>query len=495
MLSKLFRILFLLAFLSIKVFSIEVVNFNFEAKGFTAMEQNMNKTAILGINKSLNGLYNEGCVFILENEKIQKLPTSIKYGTQESYLLINQNSRINIDSTKDYWITGLSLYQYSNSESKWIEHYIDDSNRVYRNFQQICVDKFNNVWVTTSIVNTLKKYYCSELYKFENNKFNLILKFEQNELSFRVRSQGNIIAALPNGKITLYRTISIYDSDTLNGRDYRDLYFINQDGSYLRKKVKSASNTDLLEVDKAISNIYVKNENHLLISSDKREYKISEQPEVWASCCSGIVELIDEDWYIYNDKNGLAIDNSGLLESIFGILEYKTNQYMLIGNKKLYHLKSDKMMYPILWEDIFDKSEFLICNSEIEKFVQYFLDQYMASKNDLKQGYIAEIRKDLNGNILILLDKGIIRIKPELITSIDDELKNNTLIISEDQIILNTDEKCSNFEIYDLLGNLIKTQNYLDKQINIANLSNGIYLLRLHSFDGKTKLQFFNKID
>ncbi len=156
MLSKLFRILFLLAFLSIKVFSIEVVNYNFEAKGFTAMEQNMNKTAILGINKSLNGLYNEGCVFILENEKIQKLPTSIKYGTQESYLLINQNSRINIDSTKDYWITGLSLYQYSNSESKWIEHYIDDSNRVYRNFQQICVDKFNNVWVTTSIVNTLK---------------------------------------------------------------------------------------------------------------------------------------------------------------------------------------------------------------------------------------------------------------------------------------------------------------------------------------------------
>ncbi len=489
------HILILLFFSISFLHSVEIVNYKFEVPNFRAIASNKNTLAILALEKDISGDFDEGSVFILNQNVVNKLPTTIKYGSQLSYLLVSLNSRIRFDSLNNIWMSGLSLYNYNTTESKWYEHFIDDSNRVYREFQQLCVDKFNNVWVTTSVFNNKSKLQFSELYKFENNKFKLILKFEKNAVSFIARKHSNIMAALPDGRILVYRTLQVQDDDYIK-QIYDDLYFINQDGSFEKQKMLTSNGTNILEIDKALSDIYVKSSDDYYFTFDKRDYLDSQ--DNGHTCCAGLTNLKNNSWYIFNEKNGLSKKFENSYEQMFGITEIKENEFLLIGFKKLFYLNSDKILTPIYWETIFNKSKYIVSNSKVEAFQKQIFDTY-SDQQQLTQGNIGEILKDNSGNILILINSGIITFNPRDITSVESEEGNKDISIfpnpSKDFIIINSNLTFDKFEIYDVIGNLIVSDNYHSYKITINSLSNGFYIIKLLSNNGISNTQFFNKID
>jgi hypothetical protein len=84
-----------------------------------------------------------------------------------------------------------------------------------------------------------------------------------------------------------------------------------------------------------------------------------------------------------------------------------------------------------------------------------------------------------------------------LITSVLKNTKSNLIIFpnpSQNSLTVSWElEKISSVEIYDLLGNLIKTETENFSKIDISTISSGNYFVKINSIKGKTENRFLSK--
>ncbi|OGU59451.1 MAG: hypothetical protein A2X64_00900 [Ignavibacteria bacterium GWF2_33_9] len=322
-------------------YDFQLLDYGINKTPFTNVSFYKGKVAILANDSTLLGNYDRAVVIVL-GDSANVLPIEFLNNSETKNILFDGGiqSQIHWDSTGLIWVSGQSMYCYKNEN--WQEYYIDDEYRENRTFNNFQVDCYSNLWITTSIYNSKTGDEFSELYKFSDGEFKLLLKFPVS-ISFISRENGNIIAALPDGRVILQRTFQSYEEDPQN-KIYDDIYIINQDDTYIRTKLITPSGKDFNEYNKAVYDIIPENSDKIWVTLGYRKYFENEH---WTNCCSGISLYSNNKWLPFNEDNGLVKITPNAYLPVYSIFKFEENRYLVYTSNEMYILENDSYLKQI----------------------------------------------------------------------------------------------------------------------------------------------------
>lgn len=477
-------------------FNVELIRLITEVKSFREIRNNKGKTAILCIvNDNIPSRWDYGTVLIHENGNWIRTPDTIKVDGIKFPLSIQPSSSIHFDSTGAVWVSGQFMHKFY--DGAWNFYCIHDSDLAWRNYQRFCIDKFNNLWITTSVYHdTLAQY--SELLKFDGEKFTTVLKFNDMPLSFRFFGQSmytNNIIALTDGRIMVHRIINSYEEDAINNQK-EDIYFINQDLTYDRVLLQSPSGSDFDNWHKVVSSIFPETSDKIWFALD---YSIvnGPTPEV---CCSGLMLYENGSWSAMDDKYGfekrVPDDPRSVYLPIYTMIDMQ-DYYFLLGNHRIYKFGKDYSLEKKSWFDVLENPcKFIVPNSLWnESHVELFLGSLADEKKSHPIMY--QPIKQENGEIWLALSGGILIFHKDIIAGLENENGNANLTLypnpASEFLKINVPENYIKYQIVDLLGILLKEGHIDEGQISISDLSNGLYFIKLIKSDSEQLIRSFIK--
>lgn len=473
-------ILFPLKLISLNV---EIIDNHFDM-GFYEITRYQNKIAVLGVKENLPGYFGKFGVAVYDNGEWSELPMEIIEGTSKAYILGSPSSMINIDSSGNIWVSGFQMYKYS--EGKWHQYAVDDGDWEYRRYEQFVVDKNNNLWVTTTVNNKETKAQYSEMYKFDGKEFELVLKFDMpfsfTRRSAGVSARGSAIAALPDGRIVVQRTIDSREDDYKNGNT-DDIYFINQDKSYERVKLLTPSGEEFNECNKSISQIYPEN-NKIWFSLSERRWGLSGEYQ----CCSGLSLYDDSEWKIFDEDNGFEKKVTGNYKPVYRMCKIDED-YFLIGHRELYILDKDYQLKKRSWEDILNNDCKLYVSRTLydgELGIEYLRGLYLHDSILTNRAKIGGMVTSNSGEIWLQLNIGILVFNKQIITSVNgNNIGNNSTNIypnpATNRIFIGAELISNKYQIVNNLGETVKEGTGMNNWIDISDLPAGMYIVRLYN--------------
>lgn len=465
--------------LRVSSLNVNIIDNKFEMLSFHEISKFQDQIAVLCLLEDLPGSYNKAAVLVYNKGTWEKLPYEIVDGSSKSYLLCSTNSIINFDSSGNLWVSGFQMYKYSNG--KWKEYSVKDDDWEYRDYNQFVVDKFNNLWITTYVINKETQAQYSELLRFDGESFETILKFDVPFSFIRrnagVNATGSSIAALPDGKIVLQRTLDKSEEDFKNNKT-EDIYFINQDKTYERKKLLTPSGPDFNNHNKNISAIYPEGNDRIWFCLSEMRYLDNSE------CCSGLTLLENGNWKIFTEENGFEKKSSGNYKPVYRIIKTDDDNYFLIGYKEIYLLDNNFRVKKLSWENLLnDYCKLIISHSYYngEKGIEYLQGLYLKDSVPLSKPIIGGIINN-NGEIWLQLSMGIL-IFNEPILSVSEDNVNNFIKVypnpASDFIKLDGSSFFDTYYIINSLGKIVKEGTNNNSEISLTELPSGLYIIRL----------------
>jgi hypothetical protein len=474
----------------------KLINYNFEGKGFWDYDYYQGKMALLIVDTDYPGYSFKPAVTLFENGEWKKLPGYVGNDTMNK-ILPSDNSQIHFDSSGNIWICGYSLYKYDGN--KWNEYRIvGDTLREYRHFRQFCIDKYNNIWITSFIRVSSSEVY-SEFFKFDGKKFISIFKFP----TF-LRLSGiedfmatKVLSAMPDGRVVLHCIVTVSDDDFNNG-DYKDVYIFNQDMTAQRLRLPSASSFEASKYTRAVSSIYTEEDGKIWFTLGRYSWGgiLGYEP---GSCCSGITLYNKGEWVLFDQSNGLDTMSKDLYAPIFRIAKLSNGSYFLVGRNSYYIMDSNNNMKLYHWDDFFNKAEFMVSNSNNygDKAYEY-LSNFLPYPPPM--GYIETVQSVFakDGKIFIGTYRGILIAKESDVLALDvaEETTLNMVLYpnpAEEYINIPTIRNYSTYQIMNLLGMVVGSGIYSDNRIPVSDLPSGAYFVKLYGLNNTYTLNSFIK--
>lgn len=459
-------------------YDIELINLGIRTDYFSDASMLNNKVAVLSLHKDIPGIFDVGAVTII-GETAQLLPTEIKNGSEIQYILASfSQCQIHWDSTGSIWVSGNSMYNFR--DEKWNVYFVDDVHRYYRTFKNFQVDKFNNLWITTSVDNKETGEQLSELYKFSDGKFKQLLKFPIG-YSYISRNNGNIIAALPDGRVIVQRNFQSDEEDVINGK-LEDIYIFNPDETYTRTKLITPSGEAFNTWNKSLTKIIPESNDMIWFTLNYRQYEDNGYP---ATCCSGLSLLQNNKWIPFNEQNGLFKSSKNSYKSIRQLIKYEENRYLVIGGRNsAYLMDNDLKLTQISWDDILIKPKLIISNDTI--WTKEKIDDrlnVLAKDTITSSIFPTELFLNSKDEIIFNFFFGLLIVEKDKIRRIlDKDVVGDGLVYpnpASNKIYIRNSEEYENFIIFDYLGKIVQNGNLSHSSIDVSNLQQGNYFVRL----------------
>lgn len=458
-------------------YDIELIDLGIRTGYFSDASMLNDKVAVLSLHKDIPGIYDVFAATII-SDSARLLPTEIKNGSEIQYLLVRSTQcQIHWDSTGSIWVSGNSMFNFK--DEKWKVYYVDDVNRFYRTFQNFQVDKFNNLWITTSVENKETGEQISELYKFSEGIFKLMLKFP-NSYSFFSRNNGNIIAALPDGRVIVQRNFQSDEEDIKNGK-LEDIYIFNPDETYTRTKLITPSGDAFNAWNKSLAAIIPESNDMIWFTLNYRHYEDNGYP---ATCCSGLSLLQNNKWIPFSEENGLFKTSKYSYLPIFQLIKYEENKYLVIGKaNQVFIMDNELKLSKISWDDILIRPKLIISNNiwNNEK-IQDRLN-VLATDTVTSTSHTMDIFLSSNYEIIINLSFGLLIVEKDKIRRIfDQDVVGDGLVYpnpASNKIYIRNSEEYDNYIVFDYLGKIVQTGNLSNSSIDVSNLQQGNYFVRL----------------
>ncbi len=434
----------------------------------------------------------------------KELPLEVKSGDITGYLMISgTQSTINYDSSGGLWVSGYSLYNFS--DGKWREIFIDDSFRAIRSYRQMCIDKFNNLWATTRIYNSETKEQYSELLRFNGVSFETVLKFNMAESFVRVGGDdfySYSMSALPDGRIALLRTMSQLDEDVLNGV-FDNFYIINQDLSYEKQILQTDSGPQAKIHNKNVSQILSDDAVNIWLAMGSYFYYDSQQMNKSCRCCSGLSLLRDDKWKLFNESDGLVRGRDSTTEPINRIIRLDDERLFAIGRKRVYNIDRNNKLIELNWEDILSGSEFILSHpyyqtdkgiASLTKAFESFDDEEIVSACNKMR-----LIDHGDGNFWMLMNSGILIMPKSVVTVVEENKGNEQALLypnpAGDIININSAGMEYSYSIFNIMGEKLISGSSSVSEISISSLPVGSYYIRLQFNAGESKTINFIKSD
>ena len=489
--------IFLMLFFS-KSFSLDtkLIDYGFERSILKDISINNDYIAFLFKDTDYPGPFFLPDVVILNENGWERAPNYIGSDTSNKILAADY-SQIHFDSLGNIWICGLGLYKYDGSQ--WTSYIVKgDPDVQSRRFEQFCVDKFNNIWIT-SIVRFSSTEGYSEFFKFDGEKFISMEKYSSRQ---RFEGVGDmmspfIISAAPDGKVILSETIDSEDEDYNDG-NFKDIFIFNQDLSFGNIKIPSTSGSDYERAMKSVSCIYAEADGKIWFPLGRLGWGGIIEGSETGACCSGLVMYDNGQWTIFNESNGLDTLHENLYEPIYRILKLSGDNYLLIGRNLYYIMDSHYNIKKYMWEDLFNKAEFIVCHSYFNGEEGYnYLSNYLPYPPESVQiGIDKVILKD--NKIYMGMQKGLLVFnESDLFTSsVIEETHFDVMVYpnpARDYITIKSDISFNSYRITNSLGQQIKSGVYANSHIPVNDLPAGYYYIKLEGLNNSSVFTFIKE--
>ncbi len=500
-----YKIIILFLFLSFGILNCgqlpKMLDYGLEYIGFYNMAYKSGETAVLFYKKYYSG-FDQGGVIINKNDEWTELPSDVITGDSVGYLKVSgSQSTINYDSTGSIWVSGYSLYNYN--DGKWREIFIDDSFRNIRSYGEICIDKFNNVWVTTEIFSSGSPEKYSELLRYDGKRFETVIRINNSGIFQRCGADGfsgYVMAALPDGRIVLSRKLSDDDEDIQQGI-LDDIYFINQDFSFQRLRLQTDTWPEGKLYSRKVAQIFP-DKNKIWFAMGSLYYYKSLQMDRVYRCCSGLSMLRDDgSWKIFNETDGLVRGKDSTTEPIYMMARLDEDRLFAIGRKRVYNIDRSNRLIELNWEDIIANSEFILSHSyykteegiaSLTKSFEFFYKDMSLQSKRIKL-------IDHGDAFWLLLGSGILILPKSVVTGVEENKANVQALLypnpAGDIININGSGMEYSYSIFNTIGEKLLEGKARSSEIDISSLSDGSYYIRLQFAAGEIKTENFIKLD
>lgn len=481
------KVLFLFAALALlgapRLFAeVKITNSGNQISSYSNADMRDGKVVVMGEAGYQEGRFKPYRVILYDGEW-RELSSGIGKDIQDTALISSSGAQVRFDSTGSIWVSGIALYKYNLTQKKWTKYFIDDEYNGTRNYEQFCVDKFNNLWITASIYNKNKGWSYSELLKFDGTNFNRVLKFNTT-FSFSYFSgpyESNAIAALPDGRICVHRILGDA-AEKEPEKHWEDIYLINQDGAYERIKAHTPSGKDFDDYNKNIAYICPETESKIWFCF--AEFTYYPHPDSMKTCCSGLSLYENGEWTALNESNGLDIIRENTYRVIYRIAKLNAEKYLVLGTKRIYIMDTQNNLRSLHLEKFLNSASFESANNYFASSngIEYLRELH--DDNTPMPPKIIHLHADINGETTLVLEKGILRFPTSLllstndITAADEKIEvypnpaAHTIKIKSSRII-------TMWELYDAMGRKTLQGENVNNEVNIETVSSGAYFLRL----------------
>ncbi|MFP4543689.1 MAG: hypothetical protein ACLFQU_05590, partial [Candidatus Kapaibacterium sp.] len=410
--------------------------------------------AILGQNNSSSQFDTSG-VALYKEGKWRILPKEINTENGTSNLFTYPSSEIHFDSSDNIWVSGYSMYKYS--EDEWEEIYIDDEDREKRKYWHFAIDKFNNVWVTTEVFYGPEKHY-SELLKYDGSEFHSIFKTSRGmsfyPLGTSVSAHASPIAALPDGRIMVQR---MHHADEYSDPDAMDtvkgLYIFNQDHSYENILLETNTKVEYKNKQKSLVKILPETNDKIWFALDYTSWT----DKVMKFCCSGISIYENGEWMLFGEENGLenlGDTYDGVYMPITGMTKLKNGKMLVLSREKIYNIDQNNYLHELSWSEIFNSSKILISNSyyKTDKGIKKIKDKFDRVLDEETDGIlkVLTINETPDNEIWLLSSFGLMMFEQALVSVGERTIAENSGLLypnpAYDKVNIKDFEKYRDFE-------------------------------------------------
>jgi hypothetical protein len=490
---------FIIVFCFISVFSsfaldTKLIDYKFDATGFFDYDIYQDKIAFLSNETDYPGFFFKPIIIVFENGEWKKLPNYLG-NDSTNILLPASHSQIHFDSTGNIWICGEQLYKFDGNQ--WTGYQIEgDTNNDKRRFLQFCVDKYNNIWITSAIRLDTIEY--SEFNKFDGSKFTSIIKDAPNQRLYPYDDfmRSYILAAAPDGRVILKCLFLFFEKEFEQGQ-YKDIYIFNQDMTYQRMKLPTASGLKYDSYAKSLSSILPETDGKIWFLLGINKGTLDYKPT--SPCCSGLTLFENDTWTVFNESNGLDTIYKDLYEPVYRITKLSNGSYFLIGKNMYYIMDSELKLKKYYWEDFFNKAEFIVADSYFNGVKGYeFLNNFLTYPPPAGQmtGIHSVFVK--HNKIYIGMEKGLMIADESIVLSIQDtkEINGNLVLYpnpADDHINISSNQNFTSYQIVNTLGQVVGSGKFSNGSIPVSGIPSGVYFIKLFGFNQAFTITSFIK--
>lgn len=462
-----------------------------------------------------------GFIKYTSNGEVFELPSTYLENGEEKKIYTAHSCLFTVNSKGDFFLTGKGcLFKFS--ENKWEKIQIDSLD-VIRKITGMSFDIYDNLWLTTSIKDYDNGLLKSEVFKYSDNKFNLLLTTDDANSFYSALYSSNSknIVGLKDGRVAIHRQWfgDIEKGDRAKYKSH-DLWIFDQNGEFETDLIiQSAGMPDYKE--QGFENPYQKNknvtymyekDNYLYVALRPLTYKGLFDGTYYNSWCCGGFTKVDKNgnWMPYKEEDGLPIiyvDKSYEdYNPVTAISELNDGTLIFIGLNGIYYINENDKINWINPEIINENSKLIIIesiynnkdlfNANFGDFLQFDIENQGLKWDPNSPGF-SKIFKKSNSDFVLYYQNGILIINEKSLTiNAVNELSAGIAIVypnpSSDFISIRNISNNFKYEIIDLLGNIVSFGNYNHK-INISNLTYGQYYLRILNENDSKLLKFIKK--
>lgn len=472
----------------------KLTDYNLNLANLYSMALYNDKVYILG-SKGVTGGYDHCAIKVYDGEKWDSLPqTYLK--NNEVVPLRASGAYLYFDSQGSLWMNGIGMMRYK--DGTWEEFLLDDKYKDYRRYRFYCIDIYDNIWVITWVYK-YKEYLFTELLKFDGKNFtiidtaDMIDKFSYMDGGFPVP-----IAALPDGRVCLTRYYDETDVDFYPQVKHH-IRFYNQDGTY--QNINWEVKGDYQNEYRKISCIYPESKDKIWFTTVENTWH---DRVAYLSCCAGISLYENNQWYAFDEKNGLPFrknyDSTIVYYPVYRIAKINKNNYIVNAKRMIYTMGPDYQLKPNDLLNLGKNSTVIRANGwdQEYQYANYFKminSPEGANFLNSNQGEIIAYKNE----VWIKTGRGILTFPQNVILSVESNETNrseNSLIYPNpafDVLKISNFSNYTQFKIFNILGREVISGNLNSSEIDIEKLNASPYFIILYDLKGNRYVQGFIK--
>lgn len=275
------------------------------------------------------------------------------------------------------------------------------------------------------------------------------------------------------------------------GKSFHQIVIAEPNNKITTLELKAIYNDYIDSVNYKVGKIFVENSGEIWFPLQRVVYLQNEQRH---ERYGGLSLLFNDEWTFFDESNGLIKYSDYLYQPINSIFKLDEQRYLLIAEHDLYLMKrNDLFLKKISWFDLFQFATFY-SKSESNGNIEFFLDNYgnlLDTNISAKQSNHLKIIKNNNNEFCVVDASGVVKFSNNVVgvnENRDDDKHSIDIRVNGEYLNL-SNSNISNFEIYDLLGNLI-INGYNSENIYIGHLLKGVYFIKIIKEENFTTQKF-----
>lgn len=369
-------------------------------------------------------------------------------------------------------------------------------------YKAISIDQLGNIWVGGSY-NGLYKFNGTTWTKYSTSNSNIL----HNDINDIVIDNANKVWVANYKGVSVFNGSTFANYDTLNaafsgltvytlGKDNNGkIWLSSRTGSFGYKGITTFDGTTWTNITGYPSQIN---------GAEFPDFAFASNNDAWIACQNGFTKYNGAFTYYppvtsISKSQSVAIDANGnvWVGGFSALVKYNGSTWTKYDNVTSLGLISSNTLY----YDIFPDGNILWigCSGGLLKFnitTGTIVANYNSSNSPLVDNCVSKITKDASGYLWLATTVGVVKMDPSIVGVEELDINNQVKIYpnpTSNQLYIESDLSKFEITIIDFTGKTIKTIKQNTNFVDITDLSNGIYFIKVFTVNGTITKKFIKQ--